>query len=157
MEEPIEQHQQKPVGRASRFQFSLGTLLAVVAGAALLCGLMFTGPHWACVPLLLLVTLLVPGLLTVAIVYGRRHQRAFAIGAIWPPALLLPPLLFGLVRRFYEGGLSNLAAWLEFVDAGGPVYRCYFGLILLTSFLGGILGVAASASTAGKGYSLFRL
>ena len=79
-----EQEKQKTPGRAFRFQFSLRALFWLTAAVAVLCSVVFAMPNWAAVPLMLLLTLALPGVLVVLLAHGGPNHRAFAIGAIFP-------------------------------------------------------------------------
>jgi hypothetical protein len=84
MEEPKERQEQKPARRASPFQFSLRALFWLTGGVAVLCSAAFAMPNWAGVPLMLLLTLALPGVAVGLLAHGGANQRAFAIGAIFP-------------------------------------------------------------------------
>jgi len=146
MEEPIEQHQQKPARRASRFQFSLRGLLWLTVGVAVLCSVVFAMPDWAAVPLMLLSTLALPGVVVVLLTHGGPNQRAFAIGAIFPACAIFAIGAFGLMAAF-SGGMSSLA-----VDSENPLaFRLLLLGGLVVPILCGLLSLGVDRAIGGGG------
>lgn len=70
-------------------QFSLRSLLWLMTGVAVVCAVMFQMPDALAVPILMFVTMAMVPVLVTVIIHGSSYQRTFAIGAIFPPGLLL--------------------------------------------------------------------
>jgi len=77
----------------ARVQFSLHSAFVVMTLAAVGCALVLRIPDIVAIPVVLFLTVaLMPVMITVMI-YGSSYQRTFAIGAIFPPGLLLLTVL----------------------------------------------------------------
>jgi hypothetical protein len=146
MEEPKEQQEQKPARRASRFQFSLRGLFWLTGGVAVLCSVVFAMPNWAGVPLMLLSTLALPGVAVVLLTHGGPHQRAFAIGAIFPACAVFVIGAVSLLSAF-SGGLPG--AMVD-EDAANPFRILLLGGLLAT-ILCGLLSLGVDRAIGGGG------
>jgi len=119
-------------------QFSLRTLLLLVTAVAVACAAVFQMPGVVAIPLLLFFTAaLVPVLVTV-IIYGSSYERTFAIGAIFPPALLLSgftPLggvFYGFMGRGGDG-LGSESIWVRVVIVGIWVASVVMGFLCVAT------------------------
>ncbi len=90
-----------------RFQFSLLSMFVVTTGVAVTCSLTFTMPDVAAIPLFVLFSMILTGVLITAIIYGRGYQRTFYIGALVPFGVLLFALSFASVIFLLDGPPSR--------------------------------------------------
>jgi hypothetical protein len=127
------------------WQFSMKTLLIVTIATALGLTIVVSLPNAIAVPLMICLTVAVPALLTVVLVYGSGYQRTFCIGALFPTCLLLyvTGWLFGLalINPPVAGELDDLDQWLRFFEGIGPHYRTYAASAWLMAVIVGTLAV----------------
>lgn len=113
-------------------QFSLKTLMAVVAAVAVVCGVFFGIPDIACFIVSAVVILLIPPALIAGIVYGRGSGRAFSIGALAAGGCL--PLITLYLGVYLFQGMWELWDSPDIEDA--IVFKItlaiYFGLVGLS-------------------------
>jgi hypothetical protein len=125
-------------------QFSLRTLLLVVAGASVGLAVVVSLPGAVAAPVLMCLSLVIPAVLTVVLVCGTRYQRAFCMAALFPiGAVAFATLWVITVTLFNTPGnrLSESSDWLEFFnDVYGP-YRVYSAAAWLLGVAVGCLGV----------------
>lgn len=69
-------------------RFSLMSLLIVMTVVAVLSAVLLAMPDWVAIPAAMLLIVGIPPMLIVAIIRGGRDLRAFAIGGLYPAALL---------------------------------------------------------------------
>ncbi len=77
-----------PQAGAHRFQFSVRALLVATALLAVACSGISVAPGWGLLVILWLVTVGLPAALTTIVIYGRGYLRTFAIGAMFPAAII---------------------------------------------------------------------
>jgi hypothetical protein len=83
-------------------QYSLRTLMLLVAFAAVFCLLLTTATPLIGFMLWLIVTLALPSVLTTGLVYGNRQERIFCIGALFPACSTL------LAMSIYLGSTASM-------------------------------------------------
>ena len=84
-------------------QFSLASILLVITLTAAVFSSVLAGSDTARVAVVFVLTVAVPMILTVLLVYGRGYLRTFCIGALFPAAAtatLIVPLAFQCVDFF---------------------------------------------------------
>ncbi len=128
-------------------RFTLRALLLVVLLAAIAFAVLFSTPTWIAVPAAFALTIAVPALLTVRIIYGDRHQRAFYIGAIFPCGTLLftTSWAFGLLVLLdppRSNALKTTSDWLEFFENIDPQFRAICGVAWALAVVIGLLCVS---------------
>ena len=102
-------NQDSPLGKESqarippRFQFSLRTMFWVTTGTAIICAVSFPMPAVIAMPLMLLISVALPAVLTTVIIYGRSYQRTFCIGAMFPSCIFLLMIPYGSMGLFRFG------------------------------------------------------
>jgi len=114
-------------------QFSLRSLLWLTTAVAVVCAVMFQMPDALAIPILMFVTMAMVPVLVTVLIYGRGYQRTFAIGAIFPPGLLL--LAFTPLARF----LGEMPMRMDRSDSVG--LRVFFGVLWISSPAMGLLCV----------------
>ena len=102
-------------------QFSLRAMMLLLLGVAVVCAMLFSFPIWLTGLLWMLVSIVLPSLLVIMIVYGGTDHRAFGIGAM---------TAFGFAMIYTSG----LLVW-----RGGSNYRSYSPLVwfLILAAVGG--------------------
>ncbi len=147
-----EQENQKTPGRAFRFQFSLRSLFWLTGGVAVLCSVVFAMPNWAAVPVMVLLTLALPGVLVVLLAHGSPGHRAFAIGAIFPGCVVFLIGAFVFMSAF-SGTMWGASAD---EDALGAIRLVLPGGLLVTIVCGLLcLGVDRVVRRGGRGKKRF--
>jgi len=101
---------------SSPLQFGLLHLLVLTAVVAVLCALIFAVPDWLSVIAALCLMVLLPMLITVAIIYGQEYQRTFSIGGLFPAGalllLVLQIFMFGRGLPFAFDGEVRPFVWI---------------------------------------------
>jgi len=95
-------------GDARPIQYSLATMLIVMTLLAVVCSGLFAGPQWLTAATAGLLTLIVPLVLTVTLIYGKGYLRTFCIGAIFPAGTILSSGLNAYGMLFYGIGGNGL-------------------------------------------------
>jgi hypothetical protein len=137
-----------PVGRAAPseadgpWQYSLKTLLVVTAAVAVALSIIVSSPDWIAVPMLMLLAIAVPALLTSVLVYGSGYQRTFCLGALFPTGIALYATGWAMGLALVDGDLDDLGEWLEFFEAAGNPYRVYSASAWLLAIAVGSAAVA---------------
>ncbi len=120
-----------PAQSHKQFQFSLTALLVVVLAAACALSLVVVIPSGIAVPIIIFLSMAVPAVLTVGIVFGGTSLRPFCIGALFPTGVLLYATgwLFGLsvLEPPPISDLDSMDQWMEFFEGIGTPYRVYAG------------------------------
>lgn len=121
-------------------QFSLKTVLGVIAVAAVACAILFVLPNRLSYCALFFVTLVLPGGTLGLIVYGRGYARAFGIGCAaspiaWALGALVPLYLVGFMQDF------EALAILGADDAKAPYIKGCFVVFHLLNGSCGLLAV----------------
>jgi hypothetical protein len=78
-----------PEVRRPFLQFSLSTMFWITTVTAVICAILFPMPAVIAIPLILLITVALPAVLTTVIIYGGSYQRTFCIGAMFPSGIFL--------------------------------------------------------------------
>ena len=91
-------------------QFSLRSLLCLVALAAVDCWLLVSPPGWIPLKLWVFITYTWPAALITVAIWGSAPQRAFCIGALFPAATTFIYLSIWLAAIFLDEGQR---AWYE--------------------------------------------
>jgi hypothetical protein len=86
-----------------RFQFGLLSMFVITTVVAATCSLTFSMSNLVALPLFVLFSVIVTGVLITVIVYGRGYQRTFCIGAVVPFGVLLLTFAFAGVILFLDG------------------------------------------------------
>ncbi len=121
-------------------QFSLRSAFVVMTLAAVGCALVFQIPDAVSIPITLLVTVaLVPVLVTV-IIYGSSYQRAFSIGAVFPPAMFLVSLC--LTGGIFGPLSSLLGDYQRYRSESQSHFREMIGVLWASTPLMGFLCMA---------------
>jgi len=96
----------------TRFQFGLLSMFVVTTAVAVACSMTFSMSDAVAIPLFVLFSVILTGVLITVIVYGRSYQRTFCIGAVVPFGFLLFMLAFFGVIIFFDGSppRSDLSA-----------------------------------------------
>ncbi len=124
-----------------RLQFGLGTMLALTALVAVASSLMFRLPSSVATPLLALLTIALPVVLTAVVIYGRGYWRTFCIGALFPSGAMLVCTSLMLLIHSVSAYQNSVGSWAEFTAKVGPYYRPYVGVAWLSSVFMGLLSV----------------
>lgn len=127
--------------RAGSAQFGLGALLAATAAAAVACSLFFSMPPEVATPALILITLVLPVVVTTVLVYGRGYQRTFCLGAIFPAGTMLVCTSLMLLIHSVSAYQNDMNRWGEFAEKVGPYYRPYVGMAWGACIVLGLLAV----------------
>jgi len=125
------------------WQYSLKTLLLVTLATAVALGILVSTPSGIAVPVMICLTIAIPALLTVVVVYGSGYQRTFCIGALFPTctALYVTGWFLGLVQlELTDNSPRIVDDWLELCEGMGSVYRVYTANAWLLAIL---IGAAA--------------
>ena len=109
MEAPETKFKPSKVGRApfqyslgrAPFQYSLRTMFIVMTVLAIGVSLLFAAPPIVQVVSAGFFLILLPMVLTVAIIYGRGYGRTFCIGAIFPAGVAIWPVGYGVPLILY--------------------------------------------------------
>jgi hypothetical protein len=107
---PVTEELQTPIpARVPRpfLQFSLGTMFWIMTATAIVCAVVFRMPGEFAIPLILLIGVALPAVLTTVIIYGRSYQRTFCIGAMFPSAFFLFMVPYGGMGMFPWGSPSG--------------------------------------------------
>jgi Ca2+/Na+ antiporter len=130
-------NQDSPLGKESqarippRFQFSLRTMFWVTTGTAIICAVSFPMPAVIAMPLMLLISVALPAVLTTVIIYGRSYQRTFCIGAMFPSCIFLLMIPYGSMGLFRFGLNGEDDFWLRLVVFGFWVFCVVVGLVCM--------------------------
>ena len=129
---------------APPWQFSLITLLWVVSGVAVAPSLLVSAPGAIAAPALMALSIVLPAVLTIVVIFGTRYQRTFCIGALFPVGALGFATLWVVTLSLFDppGGprLHELVDWIDFFDEIEGAYRGYSAAAWL---LGLVVGYAA--------------
>jgi len=87
----------------TRFQFGLLSMFVVTTAVAVACSMTFSMSDAVAIPLFVLFSVILTGVLITVIVYGRSYQRTFCIGAVVPFGFLLFMLGFIGFIFFIDG------------------------------------------------------
>jgi hypothetical protein len=99
-------------------QFSLGTMFWITTATAIACAVLFPMPTVVAVPLILLISVALPAVLTTVIIYGRSYQRTFCIGALFPSGIFLLMVPYGGMTPFRFGSPGGEDFWFRIVVCG---------------------------------------
>lgn len=127
---------------APRFQFRFRTLLVLITLAAALCALLFAAPAFIAIPLLFVLTIAFPALLTVAIIYSRGALRAFCIGALFPVAVNLYGFSQFYLYYFVSFVEPSSSWWEVFADFDETHYGIPYAITWAISLILGLVSVA---------------
>ncbi len=75
----------------------------ITTATAIVCAVLFPMPIAIAIPLILLISVALPAVLTTIIIYGRSYQRTFCIGAMFPAGIFLLMIPFGSIGLFRWG------------------------------------------------------
>ena len=89
------------------FQFGISTMLWATLVTAIACAVLFPMPAVVAIPLILLISVALPAMLTTVVIYGRGYQRTFCIGAMFPSAFFLFMVPYGGMGMFPWGSPSG--------------------------------------------------
>jgi hypothetical protein len=139
----------KPGG--APFQYSLRTMLAVTAFLAVSCSLLFASPGWVRVAGALCLTLILPAMLTVLLVYGRGYVRTFCIGAVFPSGITLLSTAVILAYITFAIAFNTARIWqaLGTLEDVGYSPAIFVGISWGLSVLVGLIGVGVRWSIEG--------
>jgi hypothetical protein len=128
---PVEGDEERNAQRPRpRWQFSVRALFGLTICVAVACSVLFAMPDRAAAASIVVISVLLPAMLTTAAICGGGYQRTFCIGALFPASFLLfgfaVQSLWMLPEVLGKGVLSmanpydagNLAFWFR-VQAGG--------------------------------------
>jgi hypothetical protein len=121
------------------WQFSLGSLLAIVTAAAVASSLLITMPSVYSTPALVFITIVLPAVLTTVAVYGRGYKRTFCLGALFPAGTMLvctASMVFVHVVSAYQNDIKDVT---KFMDKVGPYYRPFVGFTWGACLIVGVL------------------
>ena len=105
-------------------QFSLKSMLLTTVVMSILCAMLFAVPPVVSIIFFLVTVLIAPPVLITGIVYGRGHLRAFCIGCVSSPLILVllyaPVMLLGL----FDASASD---WAEYGTQMKIMASCLLG------------------------------
>jgi hypothetical protein len=128
-----------------RLQFSIRTLLWVTLATAIALAILVSSPSVVAVPVMMCLTIAIPAILTVVVIYGSGYQRTFCVGALFPTGIALYATGWLLGLSLFEPpsiDLDSLDGWLDFFDGIGSAYRAYTGCAWLLAIAVGSIAVA---------------
>ncbi len=129
------------VASRSPLQFSMRSMFVATAVVAVLCSLGLATPPAFAAPVFMLLSLALPGLLGVLMVYGRGNWRTFAVAAMFPAGgwaivACLAPIVFAVDQR--DQNLGALAGRLKQMGIG---YQLCSAVVILLAMVVGVLGI----------------
>jgi len=116
--------------RPRRLQCTLRTLFALTTAAAIACAVFFTLPPWVSIVAAVCVTISMPAVLTVMLIYGRGYTRTFCIGALFPAGLCLSPVAASYGLQIAVNSLTDVFEPLEPNIAVLVFLNVYFAVVL---------------------------
>ena len=84
-------------------------------------------PAVVAIPLMLLMSVALPAVLTTVIIYGRSYQRTFCIGAMFPSGIFLLMVPYGSMGLFSFGANGPDDFWFRLVVFGFWVFCVVLG------------------------------
>jgi hypothetical protein len=78
------QNSTTPAQPGRPLQYSLKTLLLVTLGTAVGLAIVVSSPNVIAAPMIICLTIAIPALLTVVVVYDSGYRRTFCIAALFP-------------------------------------------------------------------------
>lgn len=124
-----------------RPQFSLRSMLVLVAVVSVVLAVMFTLPDTPAGFVLLFTSFALPAGLTVVLIYRPGYLRTFCIGALFPAGTLLGGLALVLVAIVIDNGLPTPDELAALADGIGSAGRAFVGFVWVLSLLTGLLAV----------------
>jgi hypothetical protein len=79
---------------AARFQFTIGHILTVISAGAIIAASLFAFPPVVSAAVAGLMSVCLPAVLVICLIYGGRRWRAFAIGALTPSVMRMLSMMF---------------------------------------------------------------
>ncbi len=122
-------------------QFGLQAMLGMTAVVAVVCTLFFSIPPVVATPLMIVLMVTLPAVLTTVLVYGRGYQRTFCLGAIFPAGIMLLCTSLMLMIHSISAYQNSVATWEGFAERVGPYYRPYVALTLGAALAVGLICV----------------
>lgn len=130
--------------RRPKLQFSVRALLGLTVCVAVACSVLFAMPDQASVAVIVVISVLLPALLTTGAIHGGTYQRTFCIGALFPTAFML--LTFTLFSYYW----LPMVLGRNIVPLGGPEqeanlafwFRVHAGASWAMSIIVGLLCLA---------------
>ena len=131
----------------AQFQFTLTSLLLFTLAVASALTLLVVVPVVIAVPVIIFLSMAVPAVLTVGLVYGESSVRTFCIGALFPTGVLLYATGWILGLSTLEppstSDLESFSQWVEFFEEIAAPYRVYAGSSWVSSIVIGLICVGA--------------
>ena len=124
-----------------RFQFSLRTMLVLTALVAMVCAVLFSVPDYVAAPVIIVLTIVLPALLTATLVYGNSWQRSFCLGAMFPAGMMFFYTLI-VVLYYLDYELDGPGEFCETVSLTYHSYRAFAGVSWVLSVTVGLFTVA---------------
>jgi len=122
-------------------QFGLQAMLGMTAVVAVVCTLFFSMPPEIATPVMIVIMVTLPAVLTTVLVYGRGYQRTFCLGAIFPAGIMLLCTSLMLMIHSISAYQNSVATWQEFSERIGPYYKPYVALTFGTALAVGAICV----------------